>query len=147
MQCLESTLHRGRHGESRSFFIPYFLVSLKLLDLTTPGEIPPSLGLYARCRGLIELLSFCQWLRRVTSTVIPMSLRIWGSGSIPSDHAALRVVFHKPTIREHLCKHVPSWMSKYPDFCSILKRLDDDHQYPVDPFCALADFKTILEKA
>ena len=34
-------------------------------------------------------------------------------------------------------------------FCSeaALERLDDDHQYPVGPVCALADFKTILEMA
>ena len=38
-------------------------------------------------------------------------------------------------------------MSKHPVFCSILKLLDDDHQYPADPFGALADFNIILEKA
>ena len=38
-------------------------------------------------------------------------------------------------------------MSKHTVFCSILKRLHDDHRYSVDPFCALAECKTILEKA
>ena len=38
-------------------------------------------------------------------------------------------------------------MSKHPIFCSVLKRLDGGHQYLVDPFCALADFKTVLEEA
>ena len=38
-------------------------------------------------------------------------------------------------------------MSKRPVFCSILKRLDDDHQYPADPFGVVADLKIILEKA
>ena len=69
-----------------------------------------------------------------------------GKRSIPSDHAAVRVVIQEPTIREHQGKRIPSWMSKHPVFCSFLKRLEDDHWYPVGPFCALADFKTILEK-
>ena len=38
-------------------------------------------------------------------------------------------------------------MSKHPVFCSILKRLHDDHRYSADPFGALAEFKAILEKA
>ena len=38
-------------------------------------------------------------------------------------------------------------MSKHPVFCSILKQTSDDHQYPEDPFVALAAFKVILEKA
>ena len=32
-------------------------------------------------------------------------------------------------------------------FCLILKQINDDHQYPDDPFVALADFNIILEKA
>ena len=53
-----------------------------------------------------------------------------GKRSIPSDHAAVRAVFQNPNY---------SWTSgqtasrvgcpKHPLFCSILKRLDDDHQY------------------
>ena len=69
-----------------------------------------------------------------------------GKRSIPSDHAAVRVVIQKPTVRVHQGKRIPSWMSKHLVIWSVLKRLDD-HQYPVDPFFALADFKTILEKA
>ena len=38
-------------------------------------------------------------------------------------------------------------MSKHPVFCSVLKQISDDHQYPDDPFVALADFKVRLEKA
>ena len=38
-------------------------------------------------------------------------------------------------------------MSKHPVFCSILKRLHDDHRYPTGPFGTLAEFKAILEKA
>ena len=38
-------------------------------------------------------------------------------------------------------------MSKHPVFCSILKRISDGHQYPDDPYAALADSKVIVEKA
>ena len=58
-------------------FILCFLAFSKLINLITQGETPQSMGFYARCQGLIELLSICLWLRRVTSIVIPMSLRTW----------------------------------------------------------------------
>ena len=70
-----------------------------------------------------------------------------GKRSTPSDHAAVRIVIQKPSIREHRGKRIPSRMSKHPVFCSLLKRLDDEHQYPADPFGALAAFKIILEEA
>ena len=35
----------------------------------------------------------------------------FGPRSIPSDHAAVRVVIQKPTIRGHQGKRIPSWMS------------------------------------
>ena len=38
-------------------------------------------------------------------------------------------------------------MSEHPVFCSLLKRLHDDHQFSTDPFGALAEFKVLLEKA
>ena len=60
-----------------------------------------------------------------------------GERSIPSDHVAVR----------DQAKRIPSWMSKHPVFCSTLQRITEDHQYPDDPFAALADFKVILEKA
>ena len=47
-----------------------------------------------------------------------------GERSIPSDHAAVRVVIQKPTIRWHQGTRIPSWM---PVFCSILKQISDDH--------------------
>ena len=70
-----------------------------------------------------------------------------GNRSIPSDHAAVRIVIQKPSNQGQQCKRIPSWMSKHPVFCSILKRLHDGHRYSADPFGALADFKTIIEKA
>ena len=70
-----------------------------------------------------------------------------GKRSIPSDHAAVRVVIQKPTTRAHQGRRIPSWMSKHLIFCSILKQVSDDHQYPEDPSVDLADDKVILEKA
>ena len=67
--------------------------------------------------------------------------------TIPSDHATVRLVIRMPTNREQKGKRVPSWMSKHPVFCFILKRLHDDHRYSADPFGALAEFKAVREKA
>ena len=50
--------------ERLTYFIPYFLSLLKLLHLTTRGEIPPSLGLYELCQALMELLSKFLWRGR-----------------------------------------------------------------------------------
>ena len=71
-----------------------------------------------------------------------------GIRTIPSGHAEVRLVIHKPTNQEQQCKRIPSWMSKHPVFfCSILKRLHDNHRFSDDPFGALAEFNAMLEKA
>ena len=49
--------------------------------------------------------------------------------TIPSDHAAVRLVIERPTPRRHLSKRIPSWMSKHPVVCSPLERLHDDHRF------------------
>ena len=63
-----------------------------------------------------------------------------GKGTIPSDHAAVRLFIQKPTHRGDQNKRIPSWMSKHPIFGSILQQLHDDHRFSPDPFCALAYF-------
>ena len=70
-----------------------------------------------------------------------------GKKTIPSDHAAVRLVIQKLTNRGHQSKRIPSWISKHPIFCSILQQLHDDHRFSPDPFCALAEFKVLLHKA
>ena len=70
-----------------------------------------------------------------------------GERSIPSDHVAVRVVIRKPLDCRGTVMRIPSWMSKHPVFCTILKQISDDHHYPNEPFGALADFKLIIEKA
>ena len=39
--------------------------------------------------------------------------------TIPSDHAAVRLVIQEPTNRGQQGKRIPSWMSKHPVFCSL----------------------------
>ena len=70
-----------------------------------------------------------------------------GNRTIPSDHAAVRLVIQKPTHQGHQSKRIPSWMIKHPVFCSLLQRLRDDHNFSRDPFDALAEFKVLLQKA
>ena len=56
--------------ERLPYFIPYFLVFLKLLDLTTLGEIPPSFGLY----HLGTLMRCCKAWKPVGKCFDPISL-------------------------------------------------------------------------
>ena len=70
-----------------------------------------------------------------------------GERSIPSDHVAI------------LCCHtetIGSWRRWQADpelevetsrLLHLFEQIRDDHQYPDDPFAALADFKLIIEKA
>ena len=44
-----------------------------------------------------------------------------GGRSIPSDHAAVRLVIQKPSNRGQQCKRIPSWMSRHSVFCSLLQ--------------------------
>ena len=70
-----------------------------------------------------------------------------GERCIPSDHAAVRIVSQKPTIRCNHDNRIARSISELPGFCSILKQINDDHQHPDDPSVALAVFRVILEKA
>ena len=76
-----------------------------------------------------------------------MCLTNFGERSIPSGHVAKRVVILNTTSRCDQVKRIPSWMSKHPVFCTILKRISDGHQYSDEPFPALADFQVMMEKA
>ena len=70
-----------------------------------------------------------------------------GERSRPSYHVAIRVVIQKPLDYCSTVKRIPSCMSKHSIFCFILKQISGGHQYPDEPFAALADFKLIIEKA
>ena len=71
-------------------------------------------------------------------------LENFGERSIPSDHAAVRVI-QKPTIREP--GQTYSILDvQTPFFCSLWKHISNEHIHSDDPFAALAEFKN-LEKA
>ena len=70
-----------------------------------------------------------------------------GKQTIPSDHAAVRLVIKKPHLEVTRANVFPAWMSKHPTFCSILQQLHDGQRFSTDPFCALAEFKVLLHKA
>ena len=64
-----------------------------------------------------------------------------GKKTIPSDHAAVRLVIQKPANRRHQSERIPSWMSKQPIFCSILQQLHDDHRFSPDSSVHLLNLK------
>ena len=67
--------------------------------------------------------------------------------SIPSDNVAVRIVVQKPMGHYDTVKRIASWMTEHPVFCNVLMQMRDSHQYPDEPFAALADFKLTIEKA
>ena len=69
-----------------------------------------------------------------------------GKKSIPSDHAAVRLVIQKPTHRGHQNRRIPSWMSKHPMFGSILQQPHDDHRFSPDPFVRSLNLKSFYMK-
>ena len=64
------------------YFMLYFLTFSKLPSLIIQRETPQSMGLYARCPGLIKLLSIFLRQKRATSIAAPMLLRTWRKGPL-----------------------------------------------------------------
>ena len=89
-------------------------MSSRLPNLTTLGEVPLSLGVYARCQGLIVSSSTCLWLRRVTSIATPMFSRIWRSGPFRVTTRLHVWLFKNRLFGGQQGKRIPSWMSKHP---------------------------------
>ena len=99
----------------------YFLAFLRLPNLITPGETPQSMVIRTLSRIDRAFIN----LHMAEARDFHCNFHVFENlekRSIPSDHAAVRVVFQKPTIRGHEGKRIPSWMSKHPLFCAILKR-------------------------
>ena len=61
---------------------------------------------------------FLRVLNLITLEGTPQPLGSFALRTIPSDHAAVRLVIHKPTNREQQGKRIPRWMSKHPVFGS-----------------------------
>ena len=83
-----------------------------------------------------SLISLLQ--KHEISIAVLTSLRT--SVNVPSQVTTQQSVlsYRKPANWCHQVKRIPSWMSEHPVFCSILKQISDDHQYPDDQFVALA---------
>ena len=92
-----------------------FHMSVRLLNLITREGTPQPLGSYALCQGLIVFFLFYLWARDLHCYSHVFENLV--NRTIPSDHAAVRLVFQKPTPRGHQSKRIPSWMSKHPIFC------------------------------
>ena len=133
-------------GEGALFHSFFPRMFSRLLNPTTLGGTPLSLASYALFSRIDRIFIHRPMAEGRECHCYSHVFENLGKRSIPSDHAAVRVVLHPPTFRRHQGKSIPSWMRKHPVFCPLLKRLDDDHQYSADPFDALADFRTIAEK-
>ena len=112
-----------------------FHTSLRLLSLITPGETLRLLVSSALCQGRIGRI-FVN-LPMAEARDFHCYSHVFENlekRTIPSDHAAVRLVIQKPTTRGHQSKRIPNWMSKHPIFCSLLQQLHDDHRFSPNPF-------------
>ena len=91
----------------------FFRMSLKSRSRTSQGRIRLLTVRYAHCPELTGQPN------------VPMpearDFHCLGERSIPSDHVTVRIVVQQPTNRCDQVKRIPSWMSKHPVICSILK--------------------------
>ena len=130
-------------------FNPLFLMSSRLLTLTTQGGTPLSMGPHARCQGLVLSFLTCLWLRRVTFIATPMFLRIWRSGPFRVTTRLYVLLFKNRLFGNTKANAFGVVCPTIPSSVLFLKRLDDDHQYLADPsgWCTRRIFKHIVEKA
>ena len=126
------------------FSVPSSLTSSKSLSLTLQGEIQQPTVQYAHCPGLTEHLSISLWQKHATSAVLTC-LRVLGNGPYRVTMQQYVSSFknrHCGATRENAfrigCPNIP--------FSAQSWNINDDDQYPDDPFVALADFKVVLEK-
>ena len=100
----------GKTAVFHSFLSP---TSLRLLNLTTREGTPQPLATYGLCQGLVVSLSIQPMAEARDfhcSSHVDENL---GKKSLPSDHAAVRLVIQKPTSRGHQnvfpagCQNIP----------------------------------------
>ena len=117
-----------------------FHTSLRLPNLITQEETPLPLVSYAPLSRIDRIFISLPMAEARDFHCYSHVFENLGKTTIPSDHAAVRLVIQKPTNRGHQSKRIPSWMSKHPIFCSLLQQHHDDHRFSPNPFCALAEF-------
>ena len=76
-------------------FIPFLHMFLRLLNLITLEGTPQPMGSYALFQGLIASLLTCLWLRHDFHCYSHVFENLVNR-TISSDHAAVRLVIHKP---------------------------------------------------
>ena len=143
---LEPNLHRRWHGKGR-FFLSLFHISSEIAQPDYTRRDSTALGVIRTLSRIDRIFTNLPMAAARDFHCYSHVFENLANRSISSDHAAVRLVSNKTRNREQHGKRIPSWMSKHPVFCSILKRLHDDHRYSPEPFGALPEFKTILEKA
>ena len=88
----------------------FFHMTLKLLNLITRGGTPQPLESYALCQGLSDFFINLPMAEARDFHCYCHVFENLGNRTIPSDHAAVRLVIPKPKNREHQSKRIPSWM-------------------------------------
>ena len=120
-QKKEGLTYGTKHTRERlPCFILYFFAFFKLFNLIARGGTPQPLGSYAKCQELIASLSTYLWLKHETFIVTLMSLRTWGS-------EPFRVITQR--------------------YASSFRSPQIEDTRALDPFCALAEFNVLLNKA
>ena len=112
----------------------------------TRGGTPQPFGSYALSQGWIVYLSIYPWLKHEIFTVTLMSSSIWRIGPfrVSTQQCARHSKNHKSRTPEQTYSQLDV---QHPVFCSFLQQLHDDHRFSHEPFCALAEFKVLPDKA
>ena len=86
---------------------------LRLLNLITRGGTPQPLGSYALFQGLIAFFMNLPMAEARDFHCCSHVFENLGNRSIPSDHAAVRLVIQKMSNRGQQCQRIPNWMFKH----------------------------------
>ena len=107
VQCVEPDIHRW--WPEKDCRVSFFHPSFRLLDLITRE------GTREHTHYVQDLTYFLN-LPMVEARDFHCHSHVFenlGYRTTPSDHAAVRLVIQKPTLRGHPSKRIPSWMSKH----------------------------------
>ena len=111
---MEPDIHRWRPGKNCR--VPFFPHVLEVAQSDYTRRDATALGVIrtlSRIDRIFINLPFAEARDFNCSAHVVENL---GKKTIPSDHAAVRLVIQKPTNRRDQNKRIPSWMSKHPHF-------------------------------
>ena len=124
-----------------------FHTSLRLLNLITRGGTPQPSGSHALFEGLIVFSSIYLWLKHEMFIATRMSLRTWGIGPFRVITQQYAASFESRQLEDTRANVFPAGCPNIPSSVPFSQQLHDDHRVSHDPFCALAEFKVLLNKA